>query len=93
MSNPHWTDRPEGGGRFAIWLIRNIALYGGRPIGRLFLYPITLYFYLRRRPERYVPRYYWLAGALRLTLPRLVRRFMVSSSTAKVVQPTQRDPS
>jgi predicted LPLAT superfamily acyltransferase len=56
MSNPHWTDRPEGGGRFAIWLIRNIALYGGRPIGRLLLYPITLYFYLRRRPEREASR-------------------------------------
>jgi predicted LPLAT superfamily acyltransferase len=52
MSNPHWTDRPEGGGHFAIWLIRNIALYGGRPFARLFLYPITLYFYLRRGPER-----------------------------------------
>lgn len=56
MSNPHWTDRPEGGGHFAIWLIRNIALYGGRPIGRLFLYPITLYFFLRRRPEREASR-------------------------------------
>ena len=52
MSNPHWTDRPEGGGHFAIWLIRSIALYGGRPFARLFLYPITLYFYLRRGPER-----------------------------------------
>ncbi|HSX58845.1 MAG TPA: acyltransferase [Tahibacter sp.] len=56
MSNPHWTDRPEGGGRFAIWLIRSIALYGGRPVARLFLYPITLYFYLRRRPEREASR-------------------------------------
>jgi len=56
MSNPHWTDRPEGGGRFAIWLIRSIALYGGRPFARLFLYPITLYFYLRRRPEREASR-------------------------------------
>lgn len=52
MSNPHWTDRPEGGGHFAIWLIRSIALYGGRPFARLFLYPIKLYFYLRRGPER-----------------------------------------
>ncbi|HWU53512.1 MAG TPA: acyltransferase [Tahibacter sp.] len=56
MSNPHWTDRPEGGGHFAIWLIRSIALYGGRPFARLFLYPITLYFYLRRRPEREASR-------------------------------------
>ncbi|MBL8299901.1 MAG: acyltransferase [Rhodanobacteraceae bacterium] len=56
MSNPHWTDRPEGGGHFAIWLIRSIALYGGRPFARLFLYPIALYFYLRRRPEREASR-------------------------------------
>jgi predicted LPLAT superfamily acyltransferase len=48
----HWQSRPEGGGRFAIWLIRTIALYGGRRVGRLCLYPITLYFYLRRGPER-----------------------------------------
>jgi predicted LPLAT superfamily acyltransferase len=54
----HWQSRPEGGGRFALWLIRNIALYGGRSFGRLFLYPITLYFYLRRRPERLASRQY-----------------------------------
>jgi predicted LPLAT superfamily acyltransferase len=56
MSNPHWTDRPEGGGHFAIWLIRSIALYGGRPVARLLLYPITLYFYFRRKPEREASR-------------------------------------
>ncbi|MGA7296941.1 MAG: acyltransferase [Rhodanobacteraceae bacterium] len=44
--------RPEGGGRFAIWLIRTIGLYGGRGLARLILYPITLYFYVRRAPER-----------------------------------------
>ena len=48
----HWTDRPQGGGRFAIRLIRGIALYGGRRVARVLLYPITLYFYLRRKPER-----------------------------------------
>ena len=53
MSNPeHWQSRPEGGGRFAIWLIRAIALHGGRRLARLCLYPITGYFYLRRGPER-----------------------------------------
>ncbi|WP_243040374.1 acyltransferase [Dyella sedimenti] len=52
----HWQSRPEGGGRFAIWLIRSIALHGGRPLGRLFLYPITLYFYWRRGPEREASR-------------------------------------
>lgn len=57
-SNEHWQSRPEGGGRFAIWLIRTIALYGGRRLGRLCLYPITLYFYLRRGPERLASRQY-----------------------------------
>lgn len=52
----HWQSRPEGGGRFALWLIRNVALYGGRSLGRLILYPITLYFYLRRGPEREASR-------------------------------------
>ncbi len=46
---------------------------------------------LRRRPERYVPRYYWLFGTLRLALPRVVRRFVVSAKGARVVEPTQRD--
>ncbi|HWU76505.1 MAG TPA: acyltransferase [Rhodanobacter sp.] len=54
----HWQSRPEGGGRFAIWLIRAIALYGGRRMGRLCLYPITVYFYLRRKPERLASRQY-----------------------------------
>src|SRR6185312_4770954 len=48
----HWQSRPEGGGRFALWLIRAIALHGGRRLGRCCLYPITLYFYCRRGPER-----------------------------------------
>ncbi|WP_109126941.1 acyltransferase [Dyella sp. C11] len=52
----HWQSRPEGGGRFAIWLIRAAALYGGRSFARLVLYPITLYFYLRRGPERRASR-------------------------------------
>ena len=59
MSHPeHWHDRPEGGGHFAIWLIRSIALYGGRRVARLCLYPITLYFYVRRAPERHASRRY-----------------------------------
>lgn len=52
----HWQDRPEGGGRFALWLIRTIALRGGRRLGRLCLYPVTLYFLLRRREERRASR-------------------------------------
>ena len=57
-THEHWQSRPEGGGRFAIWLIRAIALYGGRRLGRLCLYPITLYFYLRRGPERRASKQY-----------------------------------
>ena len=48
----HWQSRPEGGGYFAIWLIRTIGLYCGRTFARLFLYPVTLYFYFRRGLER-----------------------------------------
>lgn len=56
MSKPaptsDWKQRPEGGGRFALWLIRTIARHGGRGFGRLLLYPITVYFTLVRGPER-----------------------------------------
>ncbi len=48
----HWKQRPEGGSRFAIQLIRGIASYGGRMLSRLLLFPITLYFLLVREPER-----------------------------------------
>ena len=48
----NWKRRPEGGGRFAMWLLRGIGRHGGRPLARLLLYPITLYFLLRRGPER-----------------------------------------
>ncbi|WP_266169177.1 acyltransferase [Dyella subtropica] len=54
----HWQSRPEGGGRFALWLIRSIGLHGGRRFARLFLYPITLYFYWRRKLEREASRHY-----------------------------------
>jgi len=54
----HWRQRPEGGGRFAIWLMRAIALHGGRRLGRLCLYPVTLYFLLRRGEERRASRQY-----------------------------------
>jgi predicted LPLAT superfamily acyltransferase len=57
-TNEHWQSRPEGGGRFAMWLMRSIALYGGRGVARACLYPITLYFYLRRGPERAASRQY-----------------------------------
>lgn len=48
----HWSERPEGGGRFAIGLLCAISLRLGRPFARALLYPITLYFYWRRPFER-----------------------------------------
>jgi predicted LPLAT superfamily acyltransferase len=58
-----WKQRPEGGGLFALWLIRSIGRYGGRALSRLLLYPITLYFLIRRGPERRASRH-WLNRAL-----------------------------
>ena len=66
----HWQSRPEGGGRFAIWLIRTIALYGGRPVARSILYPITLYFYWRRGPEREASREAHAVCTLVLSSPK-----------------------
>lgn len=54
----HWKQRPEGGNRFAILLIRSIARRGGRVIARLCLYPIVLYFLASRGPERRASRAY-----------------------------------
>lgn len=59
----HWSARPEGGGWFAIWLIRTVGLRLGRPAARAFLYPIALYFYFRRPYERGIS-YAFLARAL-----------------------------
>src|SRR5690606_30697567 len=47
-----WKQRPEGGGRLAVWVMRTVARHGGRPLARLVLYPVSLYFLLRRGPER-----------------------------------------
>jgi uncharacterized protein len=46
---------------------------------------------LNRRPERYVPRAYWLAAAARLLLPGLVRRFGRSSQAAMLTPRTKAD--
>ncbi|AXK73058.1 acyltransferase [Lysobacter sp. TY2-98] len=54
--NTNWKERPEGGGWFAIWLIRSIGRYGGRSVARALLHPITLYFLLRRPFEREASR-------------------------------------
>ena len=72
----HWQSRPEGGGRFAIWLIRAIALHGGRRVARLCLYPITLYFYVRRRPERLASKQYLQRVFGRAVMPWQVLRHL-----------------
>jgi predicted LPLAT superfamily acyltransferase len=53
-----WIERPEGGTAFGYKLIRSFALFFGRSAGRVALHPITLYFALRRGPERRASRAY-----------------------------------
>jgi len=52
----HWSARREGGGRFAMRLLIAIGLHLGRPVARVLLYPITVYFFCRRGPERRASR-------------------------------------
>ena len=47
-----WKQRPEAGGRLAIWMIRGVARHAGRTVARLLLVPISVYFTLVRGPER-----------------------------------------
>ncbi len=60
MSTPahDWKARPEGGGLFALWLIRTIARRLGRRVARPLLWPITGYFLFKRGPERRASRAY-----------------------------------
>ncbi|NZA27419.1 acyltransferase [Luteimonas sp. SJ-92] len=53
-----WKRRREGGGRLALAAIRTVACSGGRAFARLLLYPIALYFLLRRPEERRDSRAY-----------------------------------
>lgn len=53
-----WLERPEGGSALALRLLVWVALGLGRTITRLVLLPITVYFLLRRRPEREASRAY-----------------------------------
>jgi short-subunit dehydrogenase len=46
---------------------------------------------LRGRPERYVPRPYWIFAALRIVLPRLVRRVLTGGSAQVLVTRTGAD--
>lgn len=53
-----WIERPEAGGVAALLLIRTFALLFGRAAARLVLIPITLYYLIRRGPERRASRLY-----------------------------------
>ena len=53
-----WIERPEAGGVAALLLIRTFALLCGRTAARLVLIPITLYYLVRRKPERRASRAY-----------------------------------
>ncbi|GAB3736780.1 acyltransferase [Luteimonas pelagia] len=54
--NTQWKGRPEGGGAFALRLIRGIGRHGGRRLARACLWPITAYFLARRGVERRASR-------------------------------------
>jgi predicted LPLAT superfamily acyltransferase len=53
-----WIERPEGGSALGMKLLCKFALLCGRTAARLLLYPITLYFLIRRGPERRASRHY-----------------------------------
>ena len=57
-TSEEWQRRPEGGGRFALWLLRTLALRIGRPASRVIAYFTALYFMIRRGPERAASRVY-----------------------------------
>jgi predicted LPLAT superfamily acyltransferase len=57
MSTP-WIERQEAGNPFVLNLMRAIAFGCGRGATRVLLYPITLYFFSRRGPERRASRTY-----------------------------------
>lgn len=47
-----WVERPEGGAPLALRLLCGFAFAFGRAPARAILHPVTLYFLLRRGPER-----------------------------------------
>jgi predicted LPLAT superfamily acyltransferase len=53
-----WIERPEGGTAIGFRLLSTFALLCGRKVARIVLYPITLYYLIRRGPERRASRAY-----------------------------------
>jgi predicted LPLAT superfamily acyltransferase len=76
-----WQRRPEGGGRFALWLLRTLAFKVGRPMARVIAYFTALYFMIRRGPERAASRVY-LRRVLgrRATIFEVYRHFLYFST-------------
>lgn len=56
--NQPWAKLPERGSRSALTLIWWIGTVIGRPVGRLLLYPISLYFLITAHPQRRASRRY-----------------------------------
>ncbi|QAU24442.1 acyltransferase [Dyella sp. M7H15-1] len=54
----HWQAQREGGSRASIGLLMSVALRCGRGFIQWCLYPITLYYFLKRGPERRASRDY-----------------------------------
>lgn len=52
MDGPAWRERPERGSARLLGLMFRIAMLAGRPVTRLLLGPVTLYFWLRTPPAR-----------------------------------------
>lgn len=63
MSPTDWRTRRERSNPFTLWLIRTLALHGGRWLGRVLLYPITAYYVVTSPASRRASRAY-LARAL-----------------------------
>jgi len=53
-----WLQRPEGGTALALRTLKTLAFTLGRNVSRAALVPITIYFLLRRTPERRASRAY-----------------------------------
>lgn len=58
ISSPRWRARPEAGTRTALRIVILIGRLVPRPVLRAFLYPVALYYYVIRRPERQASRDY-----------------------------------
>jgi predicted LPLAT superfamily acyltransferase len=58
VKKPAWMSRPEGGSAFGYRLFALFARACGRTAARLVLLPITLYYLIRRGPERRASRVY-----------------------------------